>query len=112
MIMKMNFSKIKWHSPKQPVVAGLPVINFYRDWKIIVLVFGVGLVSMSLFAWKVYLSDQIAGGYLPMEIPATDMVIKTVDLRKLEETLQFLDNKQIDFTQSEVVAPKYKDPSF
>ena len=39
-----------------------------RDWRIIVLCFALILIALSLFAWQIYLSDQIAGGYLSEEI--------------------------------------------
>jgi hypothetical protein len=86
-------------------------VNFARDWKIVVLVFAVGIISLSLFAWRIYLSNQIAGGYLAPEISPTSVSIKTVDEKRLQTDLLILETKQADFIKAKSGFVKMVDPS-
>jgi len=86
-------------------------VNFARDWKIIVLVFAVGVFSISLFAWRVYLSNKIAGGYLTSEISPTSVSVKTVDEKRLQADLLILETKQADFIKAKASSVKMVDPS-
>jgi len=86
-------------------------VNFIRDWKIMVLIFAIGLASLSFLAWQIYLSDRIGGGYLTPELPPSNISIKTVDEKKLQAGLLMLENKQIDYLKLQAEQTKLVDPS-
>jgi hypothetical protein len=82
-----------------------------RDWKIIISVFGVGLISLSVFGWWIYLSDKIAGGYLTPKVETSEMLIKTLDEKRLKSSLLILETKQADFLRLKEISSKLADPS-
>ena len=86
-------------------------ITFIRDWKIIVLAFAIGLISLSAFAWQIYLSDQIAGGYLAPSVENMSLSVKTVDIKKLNADLLMLQTRQADYLKSKANPVKMVDPS-
>ena len=85
--------------------------NFMRDWKIGVLAFAVGLVLLSVFAWRIFLSDQIAGGYLAPQVTSLDSSIKSLDQKKLQVDILLLETKQADYLKLKANPPKVIDPS-
>jgi hypothetical protein len=85
--------------------------NFARDWKILVLVFAIVLISLSLFAWKIYLSDSIAGGYLAPVIEPSDTITKIVDKKRLEADILLLETKQAEYLKLKANQPRMVDPS-
>lgn len=86
-------------------------INFIRDWKMVVLVFAVGLASLSIFSWKIYLSNQIAGGYLASEAVLSDTIIKTIDQKKLSNNLLILETRGADYLKAKSADLKSVDPA-
>ena len=92
------------YSPAWPV-------NYIRDWKILVLIFAIGLAGLSIFAWRIYLSDKIAGGYLASEIKESDISVVTLDVNKLKADLNTLQLKQTNFIKVKVDPVKLVDPS-
>lgn len=86
-------------------------INFARDWKIIVLIFIVGLISLSSFAWEIYLSDQIAGGYLISSEEPFSVSVKMIDEKRLKADLLILDTRQADYLKLKMSQTKISDPS-
>ena len=86
-------------------------VHFMRDWKILVLVFAVGLISLSAFSWQIYLSDKIAGGYLAPAMESSDVLIKTIDQKRLRADLLILQTKQSDYLKLKANQPKLVDPS-
>jgi hypothetical protein len=85
-------------------------IYYIRDWKIMVLCFAVGLVLLSLFAWKIYLSNQIAGGYLAPVIESSSAKTRTVDIKKLEASLLILEDQQAEYLKFKSNRNKLIDP--
>lgn len=85
--------------------------GFDWDWKIIVLVFAVGMISLSAFAWRIYLSDQIAGGYLSYNVPALDPVLKTIDKSQLKKDLSLIEDRQAEFLKNKNKLSHPVDPS-
>ncbi len=100
--------KIKTNDLKS---AGRGMVNYVRDWKIIVITFAIGLLVLSFFSWRVYLSNQIAGGYLSPEVDTTTAVTKTIDQKRLQDVIDILENKQIDFLNLKTNPQKLVDPS-
>lgn len=86
-------------------------LHAVRDWRIIVLVFAVGLISLSFFAWRIYLSNKIAGGYLSPGIEVSDMNVKTIDKKRLETDLLILETRQADYLKLKSTQIKLLDPS-
>ncbi len=84
---------------------------FAHDWKIIVLIFALVLISLSLFAWKIYLSDKIAAGYLEPDIESSNLIIKTIDQKRLEKALLILETKQSDYLKLKNSQTKLVDPA-
>ena len=82
-----------------------------RDWKIIVSVFAIILISLSIFAWRIDLSNQIAGGYFMQEVTMTDPLLKTLDKKKLDAGLLILKTKEAEFLKLKANRPKSVDPS-
>ncbi len=91
--------------------AGVWPVNYFRDWKIMVLSFAVGLIILSIFSWHIYLGNKIAGGYFVPEINSTDASTKIVDLKRLKNNLLLLDSKQEEFLKLKANHPKLVDPS-
>lgn len=86
-------------------------IHANRDWKIIVLIFATGLIVLSLFAWRIYLSEKIGGGFLAQEVPPADALTSTVNNQKLEAGLIILETRQADFLKIKADQTKLIDPS-
>jgi len=80
-----------------------------RDWKIMVLVFAFGLISLSIFAWQIYLSDKIGGGYLSSTITSTETNTKTLDKVRLQADILIFENRADEYLRlknsSKVVDP-------
>jgi hypothetical protein len=85
--------------------------NSIRDWKIIVLFFALILFALSFFAWQIYLSNQIAGGYLAPEIETSDTIIKTIDQKRLQADLLLLENRQTEYLKLKADRLKLVDPA-
>lgn len=85
--------------------------NMARDWKIMVYVFAIGLSILSFFAWKIYLSDQIAGGYFSPENGSDMASIKTLDTKKLNADLLIMQNKKAVYTRLKTNPVKVVDPA-
>ena len=101
-------------SKKNKIVVGPALawpINFIRDWKMVVLIFAVGLVLLSLFAWNIYLSDKLAGGYLASEVVPADTIIKTIDQKKLNNNLLILETRRADYLKTKSAGLKLVDPA-
>jgi len=110
---KINFKfllKKKNTSGDINLVTAWPV-NYARDWKIMVLVFAVGLILLSIFSWRIYLGNKIAGGYFVPEINSADVPTKIVDLSRLRNNLLLLDAMQEAFSEFKKDRPKMVDPS-
>lgn len=105
----INFSFIKKEKSLEPAMA-YPV-SYIRDWKVMVLCFAVGLIALSIFSWRIYLSNRIAGGYLSTEAPAFDMVSKNIDQKKLRTDTILLETRQTDFNKIKSGYVKLVDPS-
>jgi len=86
-------------------------VNFLRDWKIIVLVFAIGLLLLSAFAWKIYLSNRIGGGYLAGTAKPADIFVKTMGKGELQTDLLILENKQYNYLKLKASSIKLVDPS-
>jgi len=86
-------------------------VNYLRDWEIMVLAFAVGLIALSIFSWRIYLGNKIAGGYFVPEINSADVSTKIVDLSRLKKDLSILDSKQEQFIKLKTNQPKLVDPS-
>jgi hypothetical protein len=91
--------------------------NFYlknnplRDWKIMVICFAIGLIILSFFAWRIYLSNKIAGGYLAPTIESSSQITKTVDKKRLDADILILENKQNNYLKLKSSTTKLIDPS-
>ena len=109
----ISIKNIIKHGTKKPEGIGPAAYptRFARDWKIIVSLFALGLISLSLFAWQIYLSDQLAGGYLPPTEEPADVSVKTVNIKRLEADLQALQTKQADYLKLKANRIKLIDPS-
>jgi hypothetical protein len=101
---KINFKKIF----KKEISAGdlgsssaWPV-TYVRDWTIMVYLFAAGLILISFFAWQIYLSNHIGGGYFNMNIEPTSTYVRVVDKKRLQIDLNDVEQKEINFL-------KYKD---
>ena len=86
-------------------------VNAIRDWKIVVLIFAVGVIVLSVFALYIYSSNQIGGGYLTSDTVNPDIAVKTLNLKKLEADISVLENKQADFLKLKATRPKLVDPA-
>ena len=105
-----NLFKKKVKAADLDSAAAWPV-HFMRDWKIGVITFAVGLILLSAFAWQVYLSDKIGGGYLAPEPTPAETAAKTIDKSKLQADLLGLQTKQAAGLKLETSQPKLVDPS-
>jgi hypothetical protein len=110
---KINFKKL---FKKQPDSMALNTATPWpgkveRDWRILVYCFAIGLASLSVFAWKIYLSDQIAGGYFVPEASSSNISVKVLDEKKLKADLLIMQGKQGDFVKLKTNPPKVVDPA-
>jgi hypothetical protein len=98
-MIKINFKNLfkkKLNVPEVRSSVAWPVY-YVRDWKIAVLVFAVGLTSLTIFSWQIYLSDKIAGGYFEPKIDFSTIPVKTINEKILKENISLLENQQADF---------------
>jgi hypothetical protein len=79
---------------------GNEMVDFARDWKIVVWLFVIGLFSLSFLAWQIYLSNKIGGGLVTSETEIIDDSILTFDQEKLKADIVLLETKQKDFFNS------------
>lgn len=86
-------------------------VNFVRDWRVIVLIFAVGLIFLSSFGLQIYLSNQIAGGYLTPILSSSDATVKTINLKKLNTDVAIMDARQVNFNKLKSTQSKLADPS-
>jgi len=110
--MKIGFKKffqIKTDYNLGPSLA-YPV-HFVKHWKIMVLCFAIGLMVLSIFSWRIYLSNEIGGGYLKSEALPEESFLKIIDKKKLQADIQILENKQIEFMNIKSNRSKLVDPS-
>jgi hypothetical protein len=89
----------------------LSLKNAVRDWKIMVSVFAFCLVALSGFAWQIYLSDKIGGGYLAPATEAPADSVNVVDQKKLGASLSTLQIKQANYIKLKAEHPRSVDPS-
>jgi hypothetical protein len=106
---KRFFKLRKKASPPGPSLAW--PINFVRDWKFIVLIFVIVLISLSLFAWQIYLSEEIAGGYLTSTLSTSTVSIKTINQKRLETDLSILEERDNILLNIKTTRPKMVDPA-
>ncbi len=85
--------------------------HFVEHWRFLVLIFAVGMISLSIFSWQIYLSDKIGGGYLAPAVEAPDTIVRTIDQKKLEAVLKILEDRQINFLKLKANQPKLIDPA-
>lgn len=86
-------------------------IDSLRDWKIITWLFALGLILLSLFAWNVYLSSQIGGGYFGMVSDQSETATPTIDQKRLQADLKILEARQADLVRTKAGQTKLIDPS-
>lgn len=85
--------------------------HYLRDWKIIVLGFALGLLFLSIFSWQIYLSNQIAGGYLvPTEV-VKNTSVTTINQKRLDAQILLLETRQADYLKLKANKLKLVDPS-
>lgn len=98
----------------KPATAGASLafpVNFVRDWRIIVVAFAVVLIALSAFAWQIYLSDQIAGGYLTSPLDTFVPISKTIDKKKIQTVISTMEEKEKNLTDLKTNRPKQIDPA-
>lgn len=100
---KLNFKKVFKNIKK-------PTRSIQRDWKVMVLIFAVGLISLSIFAWQIYLSDKIGGGYLSPTITAPETNTKIIDKKRLQTDIMIFENRAEEYLKLKA-GPKVVDPS-
>lgn len=110
---KINFKKLfkKEVSAEDLGSSSAWPINYVRDWKLMVYSFAAGLILVSFFAWQIYLSNQIGGGYLNINIGTTDSYVKVVDKKRLQADLDQVAQKEIDFLKYKASQSKPLDPA-
>jgi hypothetical protein len=86
-------------------------IKYERDWQIIVLAFGLGLIIVSAFAWQIYLSNKIGGGYFESDDVSSGVVVRMIDQKRLENSVSILKQKEIDFENEAGTRTNLVDPS-
>jgi len=82
-----------------------------RDWTIIVLFFAIAFILISLFSWKIYLSDKIGGGYLNSNFEITSPSFRTVDKKRLQGVISIMEEKQKSFLEIKNFSSRLIDPS-
>lgn len=109
----LNFNKIfiKQASLPPKGKVGYWPGNIERDWRILVYFFAVGLLLISFFALKIYLSDQIAGGYLNSETTSSGVSTKVLNQKKLQADLLIMQTKKEAFVKLKTYPPKIVDPA-
>ena len=81
-----------------------------RDWEIIVSVFALAFVVITFFAWRVYLSNQIGGGYFGGEKVSDDSYIRVIDRGRLEKCIETIKERTLEYEKfknrpSSIVGP-------
>lgn len=102
--------KKKTENTELKVVTAWPG-NAQKHWKIMVSVFALGLAILSVLALKIYLSDQIAGGYFGSEASVTNASVKKMDVKKLKADLLIMQKKQTTYQNLKANPPKLVDPA-
>jgi hypothetical protein len=82
-----------------------------QNWRCLTLTFSVILIVLSLFAWKIYLSNQIGGGYLKIKDNNPSPSIKTIDLIKINKTIDTLKQRDAYFFDIKNKPTKLVDPN-
>lgn len=82
-----------------------------RDWKIILFIFASGLIFLSIFAMRIYLSDRVGGGFWTSFIETSDVSVKTIDNSRLQSDLLILDTRQTNFSELSDTRTELVDPS-
>jgi hypothetical protein len=98
-MIKINFKNLfkkKVNVPEAMPSVAWP-LYYVRDWRIAVLVFAVGMISLTIFSWQIYLSDKIAGGYFEPKTEFSTISVKTINEKKLKEDISLLESRQADF---------------
>jgi hypothetical protein len=105
-----NLLKRKAESIKFGTTPAWP-IHHIRDWKILVYTFAIGLIAISIFSWQIYLSNEIAGGYLNIQDANQQVPAKAINLKKLQADLLILETRQTDYLKIKANPVKLVDPS-
>jgi hypothetical protein len=87
------------------------LINYARDWRIIIWIFVILFFSLSFSAWQIYLSNKIGGGFGSSKIEDIDNSVLTIDQEKLKTSIIILETKQADFINSKNNRSKLVDPA-
>lgn len=87
-------------------------ISPHRDWRVIVWIFGVALVIVSAFAWKIYLSDKIGGGYFSPETGTTENQTRVIDTKRLKKAVMISEKRALDSANLKNNLLRPADPSF
>ena len=64
-----------------------------------------------VFSWQIYLSNEIAGGYLSSDVVPTESLAKAIDQKKLDADILILQTKQAEFLKIKANRMKMIDPS-
>jgi hypothetical protein len=86
-------------------------VNFARDWKIIMVIFAIALAAVSAGAWKIYLSNQIAGGYFNSPVDTFVPISKTIDKKRIQDAISILEKKEANLVDLKATRPKQIDPA-
>jgi hypothetical protein len=86
--------------------------SYYRDWIIILIIFAICLFSLTFFSWRIYLSDQIGGGYIKTNTDNVSLVEKNIDKKKLTNSLSILEARDSKLISIKINRPKTIDPSY
>lgn len=83
----------------------------FHDWRILTLSFGVLLVIFSFFAWKIYLSLEVGGGYIKVENSNSDILIKIIDEKRLEKSIYTIKERESNFLKIESEPTELTNPA-
>ncbi len=110
---KINFKNLfkKKDKPEALGPSAAWPVSFVRDWKIIVWIFAVGMISLSVFCLQIYLSNKIAGGFLASPDVTSDVPVKTINLNKLKADILIMETRQADYLNLKSSSKKPGDPS-
>jgi hypothetical protein len=73
------------------------LIDFAHDWRIIIWIFFIIFFSLSFFAWQIYLSNKIGGGFGSSKLESIDDSALTIDQEKLQADIIILENRPSGF---------------
>jgi len=85
--------------------------NPNRDWKIIAYIFIAGIILISLFAWKIYLSDELGGGYFGVSSPSAEIETLSINEKRLQADILLLESIKSNYLDSKTTQSKVIDPS-